>query len=181
MKRMLTAMLMACAFYAAYGDGTNEIEGAFGEKFGNPCTNTLRASVASPDEWIFTPQVPNVAFNEYRVFITPRTHVVYKIMGIKALRANEHMEDAEFYALREMIWKKYGKRGDDVISEPGDSGARSEGLLIINRNNRFLVLNQKGVGSGPMIVYWDKRLAELAKKERAEIEGDANKTEPSGL
>ena len=163
----------------------DKIEGAFGLKFGEvfePKTATLSktpndANFSLAGAYEFTPKRPNKEFTDYFVFITPSSHLVYKIIAVhKQPLENGQMAGCNEFkrALDALLHLKYEGTFDEKsrLDSAIGQGARNIGVTApIGVNDGCLVA----------ITYADDELAHRATDEREQNRVKATKESMKAL
>jgi len=155
----------------------DQITGAFGKKLGaifNPKSAIGTASLNDGTPmYQFNPSKKFRFFDKYYVMITPKTHKIYSIWGIGTVE-NTEIGKKEQAVLMAILQKKYGKPQKEGLFES------LMDAKIIDHGNRYIIVKVSGLTDVTIdIRYYDRKLSQLAEKERIELE--ANKLNSSGL
>ncbi len=121
----------------------------------------------------FSPKIKFRSFENYYVLITPKTHKIYSIWGIGKVD-NVEKGKKEQALIMTILEKKYGKpEKEGFMSSMMDSS-------MITHGDRYVMVKLSGFTDVTIdIRYYDRKLTEMAEKERIEIE--AEKVDSSGL
>jgi hypothetical protein len=140
MKYLLLISLLFSLVLPAFA--AEKIEGAFGLALGDVFdvtkqgleANAKKALVPTP----FTPDKPNRAFSEYYVFISPKSHRIYKIIATGKF-PDENAGYKVFAAIAAFLNKKYG--------DGADTGATK-----VVQNNRSVEVTNKNSSRAELTV-----------------------------
>jgi len=80
-----SALILVISIFTLVANGAEKIEGAFGLKLGATFIPTKPAvKIDQYEGYEFTPEMPNPAFSSYLVYVSPTSHLIYKIVAISA-------------------------------------------------------------------------------------------------
>ena len=177
---IIVAAALACsASQALCGD---KIEGAFGMKLGE-VFDTAKAERVGPDAedgdgdsgWFPNNTKPVTGFYRFYVFITPVTHKIYRIIG-----ETSATEPEERKVLEKALKDKY----DTTV--PSKLPEYLKAQPVIYQANRDIITVERITGGGYIgaapvsgrvflkLIYTDRELQKLAKKEEAESKFKGN-------
>jgi hypothetical protein len=142
----------------------DKIEGAFGLKLGDVYEPTT-SPVPKNDIGIayeFTPTKPNSAFSTYLVFVTPNSHLIYKIEAVHKQPGNAEACHSFLAQVMAALRLKYEGRFDEKSPQSGrmGQGERSIGL------DESSVVNVASSGCQFSITYKDNEMAGRCQQER---------------
>ena len=154
-----------------------KIKGAFGLNLGavfDPDAAIGKSSLTDGTPmYQFNPKIKFRSFTEYYVMITPKTHKIYSIWGIGNVE-NTGVGKREQAVLMNILQKKYGKPAKEGLF------ASLVDAKQIVQGNRYIIVKVSGFTDTQIdIRYYDKKLNQLAEKERIKLE--VNKIDDSGL
>lgn len=165
-------MLIASSVYAE-----EKIIGAFGMELGatfDPSVTIGKGSLTDGTPmYQFRPEKKFRSFDRYFVMITPKTHKIYSIWGIGDVE-NTEVGKKEQAVLMTILQKKYGKPEKEGLFNSIMDAKQ------IDQGNRYIIVKVSGFMDVTIdIRYYDRKLRELAEKERIELE--ASKVDDSSL
>ena len=176
---LLTVAIISFALLVTCGQtyGAEKITGAFGMKLGDafdPSSAIGRHELTDGTPmYQFRPKKQFRSFSRYYVMITPKTHKIYSIWGIGRME-NDPTCKKEQELVMSILKKKYGQpKKKDLTMSLFDAE-------MIDHGNRDIVCKCSGFMDVTIdIRYTDRKLKELANKER--IEQESEKLDSSGL
>ena len=152
-----------------------KITGAFGLKLGQILssqmikTSELAFTYKSDNMYSFSPDKKFRSFSTYMIAITPKTRRIYAISAIGGMDDDSTCEKEQALIMA-IIKKKYGGEIEkDELS----------GLQGIVQGNRAIGIECRRLYNVTVIIYADRKLAELAENERIELE--ISNVDSSGL
>ena len=182
MKQMLTAtaiLVLGLSYLNASNNENNTtlpqqvnnapITGGFGLKLGDvfDIKSAKGSSKTTSGEILYSvrPTKTIKYFKEYYVLVTPTTHKIREIWGIGQYSSKASCEK-DLEILEVMLEKKYGKS-----SEPTIAMEKIKFFTDNNNSDRGIVIKCSGfMNPSFYIMYKDRSLNELSKKEEAEVE-----------
>lgn len=156
---------------------TEKIEGAFGKKLGTVFdTSTAIGKGSLTDGTVmyqFSPKSRFRSFDRYYVMITPKTKKIYSIWAIGDVE-NTSVGEKEQALIMTLLEKKYGKNKKEGLFDD------LMGAKQIDQGDQYVMVKISGFMDVTIdIRYYNKKLRDLAEKERLELE--AEKVDSSGL
>jgi predicted Zn finger-like uncharacterized protein len=145
-----------------------EVTGAFGIKFGDSYTSKMNKNnieKTNDGDFVYFIDAPKKfrEFNKLCLFITPKTHKIYAILTAAKLETKDKAK-AEYEIISGMLSQKYKIKPERIPFHYDGSGCnfcfKDNGISLYTEDSKALI----------KIMYVDNDLAELAKKERLEIE-----------
>lgn len=177
------AVRNACVFVALLGAFTitaqaeEKIVGAFGMRLGDtfyPESAIGKGALTDGTPmYQFAPKKRFRSFNRYYVMITPKTHRIYSIWAIGPVE-NTEVGEKEQAVIMTLLERKYGKKEKEGLFDALMDAKQ------VDQGNRYAMVKVSGFMDVTIdIRYYDKKLSDLAEKERVALE--AEKVDDSGL